>query len=97
MTLSVGTQLGSHEITALLGKGGMGELYRAPDLRLKREVAIKILPEEFSRDVDRVSRFKREAEVLALLNHPNICCHSQSPRCRSTHHYHHQPQAELKK
>jgi serine/threonine protein kinase/Tol biopolymer transport system component len=72
MPLAIGTQLGSHEITALLGKGGMGEVYRARDLKLKREVAIKILPEEFSRDADRVSRFQREAEVLASLNHPNI-------------------------
>src|SRR5215831_17606795 len=72
MALTVGTQLGSHEITALLGKGGMGEVYRARDLKLKREVAIKILPEDFSRDSDRVGRFQREAEVLASLNHPNI-------------------------
>ena len=72
MPLTIGTQLGSHEIIALLGRGGMGEVYRARDLKLKREVAIKILPEEFSRDTDRVSRFQREAEVLALLNHPNI-------------------------
>jgi Tol biopolymer transport system component len=72
MALTIGTQLGSHEITALLGKGGMGEVYRARDLKLKREVAIKILPEEFSRDADRVRRFQREAEVLASLNHPNI-------------------------
>ena len=72
MALTVGTQLGSHEITALLGKGGMGEVYRARDLKLKREVAIKILPDEFSRDPDRVARFQREAEVLASLNHPNI-------------------------
>jgi serine/threonine protein kinase/Tol biopolymer transport system component len=72
MPISIGTQLGSHEITALLGKGGMGEVYRARDLKLKREVAIKILPDEFSRDADRVSRFQREAEVLASLNHPNI-------------------------
>ena len=72
MALTIGTQLGFHEITALLGKGGMGEVYRARDLKLKREVAIKILPEEFSRDGDRVSRFQREAEVLAALNHPNI-------------------------
>ena len=72
MALTIGTQLGSHEITALLGKGGMGEVYRARDLKLKREVAIKILPEEFSRDTDRVARFQREAEVLASLNHPNI-------------------------
>jgi len=72
MALTIGTRLGFHEITALLGKGGMGEVYRARDLKLKREVAIKILPEEFSRDPDRVSRFQREAEVLASLNHPNI-------------------------
>jgi serine/threonine protein kinase len=72
MALTLGTQLGSHEIVALLGKGGMGEVYRARDLKLKREVAIKILPHEFAEDSDRVSRFQREAEVLASLNHPNI-------------------------
>src|SRR5512136_1636707 len=72
MPIPIGTKLGSHEITALLGKGGMGEVYRARDLKLKREVAIKILPDEFSRDSDRTSRFQREAEVLASLNHPNI-------------------------
>ena len=57
MTLTIGSQLGSHEIIALLGKGGMGEVYRARDLKLKREIAIKILPHEFSSDADRVSRF----------------------------------------
>src|SRR5262245_16896165 len=72
MSLRVGTQLGALEITGLLGRGGMGEVYRARDTKLKREVAIKILPEEFSRDPDRIARFQREAEVLALLNHPNI-------------------------
>ena len=72
MPLTIGTKLGSHEITGLLGKGGMGEVYRARDTNLKREVAIKILPDEFSRDPDRVIRFQREAEVLASLNHPNI-------------------------
>src|SRR5947207_4985552 len=72
MALAIGTQLGSHEITGLLGKGGMGEVYRARDSKLKRDVAIKILPEEFSRDADRVSRFQREAELLASLSHPNI-------------------------
>src|SRR2546425_4773540 len=60
------------EVTALIGRGGMGEVYRARDTKLKRDVAIKILPDEFSRDADRVSRFQREAEVLASLNHPNI-------------------------
>src|SRR6266545_3821564 len=72
MSVDVGTRLGSLEITALLGKGGMGEVYRARDTKLKREVAIKFLPEEFAQDADRVSRFQREAEVLASLNHPNI-------------------------
>src|SRR5262249_34419995 len=72
MSVDVGTRLGSLEITGLLGKGGMGEVYRARDTKLKREVAIKILPDEFSRDPARVSRFQREAEVLASLNHPNI-------------------------
>src|SRR5215471_18671151 len=72
MPLTIGSQLGSHEITALLGEGGMGEVYRARDTKLKREVAIKILPDEFSHDADRASRFQREAEVLACLNHPNI-------------------------
>src|SRR5438093_3928592 len=72
MSITIGTQLGCHEILGLLGKGGMGEVYRARDTKLKREVAIKILPDEFSRDGDRLSRFQREAEVLASLNHPNI-------------------------
>src|SRR5215831_16643259 len=72
MSLQIGQQLGSYEITLLLGIGGMGEVYRARDIKLKRDVAIKTLPEEFSRDEDRVSRFQREAELLASLNHPHI-------------------------
>src|SRR5262249_49898997 len=72
MAIQIGQQLGSLEITALLGKGGMGEVYRARDTKLKRDVAIKILPDEFARDADRISRFQREAEVLASLSHPNI-------------------------
>src|SRR5262249_16916801 len=68
----IGSKLGLYEITALMGKGGMGEVYRGRDTKLKRDVAIKILPEEFARDADRISRFQREAEVLASLNHPNI-------------------------
>ena len=60
-------------MTALLGRGGMGEVWRARDLKLKREVAIKLLPDEFSRDPDRVARFQREAEVLASLNHGSYC------------------------
>jgi eukaryotic-like serine/threonine-protein kinase len=72
MALAIGSRIGPHEITTLLGKGGMGEVYRARDTKLKRDVAIKLLPEEFARDSDRVARFQREAEVLASLNHPNI-------------------------
>src|SRR5215470_4111880 len=72
MAVTIGTQLGSYEVLSLLGRGGMGEVYRALDTKLKREVAIKILPEEFSRDPERVVRFQREAELLASLNHPNI-------------------------
>src|SRR5215831_15530898 len=72
MSFVAGTKLGTYEIVEPLGAGGMGEVYRARDLKLKREVAIKILPDALSRDADRVIRFKREAEVLASLNHPNI-------------------------
>jgi Tol biopolymer transport system component len=68
----IGSKLGVYEITALVGKGGMGEVYRGRDTKLKRDVAIKVLPEEWARDADRISRFQREAEVLASLNHPNI-------------------------
>src|ERR1700758_2840990 len=72
MAITIGSKLGLYEITALLGKGGMGQVYRARDTKLKRDVAIKTLPDEFSHDADRLSRFQREAEVLASLNHPNI-------------------------
>jgi serine/threonine protein kinase len=71
LSANIGSKLGFYEITALLGKGGMGEVYRARDTKLKRDVAIKILPAEFARDPDRVSRFQREAEMLASLNHPH--------------------------
>ncbi len=72
MALSTGFRLGAYEILAKLGEGGMGEVYRARDTRLKRDVAIKVLPDAFARDPDRLSRFEREAEVLATLNHPNV-------------------------
>jgi eukaryotic-like serine/threonine-protein kinase len=72
MALTVGARLGPYEIIGTLGAGGMGEVYRARDTRLKRDVAIKILPESFATDPERLARFQREAEVLASLNHPNI-------------------------
>src|SRR5262249_51438628 len=72
MTLTTGKQLGSYEILSAIGKGGMGEVYRARDTRLDRDVAVKTLPEEFAADPDRLSRFEREAKLLASLNHPNI-------------------------
>jgi eukaryotic-like serine/threonine-protein kinase len=68
----IGKTLAHYEITSQLGKGGMGEVYQAKDKKLGRDVAIKVLPEEFARDIDRVSRFQREAKLLASLNHPNI-------------------------
>src|SRR5580704_4525428 len=72
MSLAAGTKLGPYEITSLLGAGGMGEVYLAHDARLGRYVAIKILPDQFSSDGQRMARFEREAKVLASLNHPNI-------------------------
>ena len=85
MTFPAGKQLGSYEIVELLGKGGMGEVYRARDAKLKREVAIKILPEEFSRDPDRLARFEREAELLASLNHPNVATIYDFEEVNTTH------------
>jgi eukaryotic-like serine/threonine-protein kinase len=72
MALSAGTRLGPYEILAAIGAGGMGEVYRARDTKLNRDVALKVLPEAFTTDPDRLARFKREAHVLAALNHPNI-------------------------
>jgi eukaryotic-like serine/threonine-protein kinase len=68
----LGTRLGSYHITSLLGQGGMGEVYRATDIKLNRDVALKFLPEQFTADSDRLERFQREAQVLASLNHSNI-------------------------
>jgi eukaryotic-like serine/threonine-protein kinase len=72
VALTAGTRLGPYEINALIGKGGMGKVYRATDTKLKRQVALKILPSELAANPDRIARFQREAEVLALLNHSNI-------------------------
>lgn len=72
MSLAPGTWVGPYQVLALLGAGGMGEVYRATDQRLGRDVAIKILPEAFAQDADRLARFQREAKTLAALNHPNI-------------------------
>ena len=72
MTLAAGTRIGPYEVTGSLGAGGMGEVYRARDARLNRDVAVKIVPDLFAADADRLARFDREAHVLAALNHPNI-------------------------
>ena len=72
MPLSAGARLGRYEILSALGAGGMGEVYRALDTKLKRDVALKVLPQAFAQDPDRLARFQREAELLATLNHPNV-------------------------
>src|SRR5262252_4809200 len=72
MPLAAGVRLGPYDILAPLGAGGMGEVYRARDTKLGRDVAIKVLPEAFARDQERMARFEREAKLLAALNHSNI-------------------------
>src|ERR1700675_797426 len=72
MAISAGTKLGSYEVLSQIGAGGMGEVYRAHDTKLARDVAIKVLPEAFAHDPERLSRFEREAKILASLNHSNI-------------------------
>ena len=72
MAIAAGTRLGTYEITGSLGAGGMGEVYRARDTKLQRDVAIKVLPPHFANDRDRLARFEREAQSLAALNHPHI-------------------------
>src|SRR5262252_5895386 len=72
MPLSSGNRLGPYEILAPLGAGGMGEVYRARDPRLGRDVAIKVLPASFSKDADRLKRFEQEARAAGVLNHPNV-------------------------
>jgi serine/threonine protein kinase len=72
MTLVPDTRVGAYEVVSPLGAGGMGEVYRARDARLQRDVAIKVLPEHLAADRDRLARFEREAQLLAALNHPHI-------------------------
>src|SRR5437773_10086748 len=72
MPLPPGSRLGVYEVTASIGEGGMGQVYRARDTRLNRDVALKVLPDSFASDADRLARFTREAQTLASLNHPNI-------------------------
>src|SRR5260370_20674800 len=72
MSMAPGTRLGPYEVIEPIGAGGMGEVYRAKDTKLKREVALKVLPDSFAGDPERMARFQREARLLASLNHPNI-------------------------
>ena len=72
MPLNVGSRIAHYDVTALIGEGGMGQVYQATDTKLNRQVALKILPEAFANDPDRLARFQREAQVLASLNHPGI-------------------------
>jgi serine/threonine-protein kinase len=72
MALQVGSRLGHYDVTALIGEGGMGQVYQATDTKLNRQVALKILPEAVTNECDRLVRFERKAKVLASLNHPNI-------------------------
>ena len=84
MALTPGTRLGVYEVTAQIGEGGMGQVYRATDTNLKRAVAIKVLPESVASDPERLARFQREAEVLASLNDPNIAAIYGLERAGST-------------
>src|SRR5262249_46328376 len=72
MSITPGAHIGPYEVTGSLGQGGMGVVFRARDSRLQRDVALKVLPDHFAKDPDRLGRFQREAQILASLNHPNI-------------------------
>ncbi len=85
MALSPGTWLNHYEVLGHLGTGGMGEVYRARDNKLQREVALKVLPQAFAQDPERVARFRREAQVLAQLNHPNIAAIHSVEESGGTH------------
>ena len=81
MSLAAASKVGPYEIVAPLGAGGMGEVYRAKDMRLGRDVALKVIPEAFASDAQRMARFEREAKVLASLNHSTLrfCMASRNP------------------
>src|SRR5215471_9719727 len=85
MTFTIGTRLGPYEILSAIGAGGMGEVYKARDTKLNRDVALKILPDAFTLDADRIARFRREAQVVASLNHPNIAAIHGFEDSGSTH------------
>ncbi len=72
MPLAIGSRIAHYDVTALIGEGGMGQVYQATDTKLKRQVALKVLPDAFATDPDRLARFQREAQVLASLHHPGI-------------------------
>src|SRR3989337_3600230 len=83
--LTAGTRLGTFEISSHIGSGGMGDVYQAHDSKLDRDVAIKVVPEQFARDSERLGRFQREAKLLAALNHPNIAAIYGLEQSGSTH------------
>src|ERR1700681_1151108 len=85
MPLAAGTKVGTYSVLAQIGAGGMGEVYQAHDSKLGRNVAIKVLPEQFARDPERLARFQREAKMLAALNHPNIAAIYRLEQSGSTH------------
>jgi serine/threonine-protein kinase len=85
MPLTLGTRLGPYDILSFIGAGGMGEVYQAHDTKLDRDVAIKVLPEQFANDSERLARFQREAKMLAALNHPNIAAIYGLEQSGSTH------------
>jgi len=85
MPINIGTRFGSYEVVAQIGAGGMGEVYQAHDTKLVRDVAIKVLPEAFAQDPERLSRFQREAKMLASLNHPNVATIHGLEQSNGTH------------
>jgi serine/threonine protein kinase len=85
VTLAPGAKLGLYEIQSPLGAGGMGEVYRATDSKLDRDVALKVLPAELAQDPERLSRFRREAKALAQLDHPNIVTIYSVQECGGVH------------